>query len=98
MPTDTRSDLDRMVDNQNALDNLKGVIADLDDGGLTESEALEKLRELLGAKMAPPTHVVLAYMIPATVTVDLAEGRVTEFEVNYDFAMLNEDIPAETRI
>jgi len=96
MSTDTRSDLDRMVDNQNALDNLRGVIADLDDGGLTDDEALEKLRELLGTKK-PLTHVVLSYVYNATVTVDLIERSVTEVEINYDYPARVEDQPPETR-
>lgn len=66
MTVDTRSDLDRMVDNQNALDNLKGVFTDLDDGGLTDDEALQKVRELLGLSEITWQVTVL---VPITATV-----------------------------
>lgn len=37
-----------MTDKLGAYDNIKGVFADLDDGGLTDDEALDQIRDLMG--------------------------------------------------
>lgn len=93
--------LDRLTDLTNLESNLKGVFADLDDGGLTESEALEKVREILGNKK-PINAVVLSYMVPATITVALdgydGPASVTEFAINIHGAQLDKDSPAESGI
>lgn len=49
-----------------SLNNIKGVFADLDDGGLTDDEALSKIRELLGLSEITWQVTVL---VPITATV-----------------------------
>ena len=67
------------VDKLAAYDNVLGVFADLDDGGLTGDEALAEIRKLVGStKRVPGDQVILTYNIPIEVTVDLSTGEVTE--------------------
>ena len=68
------------VDKLAVYDNVKGVFADLDDGGLTNDEAIEQIRELVGAKPKLPKHVVYTYLIPVEVRVNLEEGSVEAAE------------------
>lgn len=70
-----------MVDKLGTYDNVLGVFADLDDGGLTDDEALSKIREIVGAKK-PITTLVLTGRLPISLTVDITGKTVTEFEIN----------------
>lgn len=79
------------------LANVTGVFEDLDDGGLTDSEALEQIRGIIKVKPPLPDQIVFSVLIPATITFDRARSEVTEFEVDYDSAYRNVDQPAETR-
>ncbi len=77
-------------------DNVMGVFADLDDGGLTDDEALAKIRDVVGARKPLPDRVVLMGTLPFTVTIDTRTLDVKEFEVNYDFPIFEQK--AETRL
>jgi hypothetical protein len=76
--------------------NIKGVFEDLDEGGLGNSEALAKIRDLVGAKRRLPDKVVLMGTLPFTITVDTKTREVIEFEINYNYP--NFENAAETRI
>lgn len=76
--------------------NIKGVFADLDDGGLTDDEALEQIRKLVGARKPVPDRIVLCGTLPFTITIDSRTADVKEFEVNFDFPTFERK--AETRI
>lgn len=78
-------------------DNIKGVFADLDDGGLTDEEALRKIRELVGAGSPYPREVVVSGHLPFTITIDTETWGVTEFEVNYDFPTFDRSDKPEER-
>jgi hypothetical protein len=84
------------VDKLALYDNVKGVFADLDDGGLTDDEALDQIRKLIDARKPLPDKVVLMGTLPFTITVDTRTHEVDEFEINYDFP--NFERKAETRI
>lgn len=62
------------------IQNIEGVIADLDDGGLTESEAIEQIRDLLG-KRKMPERVLITYLMPVSLTVNLSTGSVERAEM-----------------
>lgn len=64
-------------------ENIKGVFADLDDGGLTESEAIAQIRDLLDIKKAGPSSLAFRYLVPLTVTVDI-DGDVSDAYINLD--------------
>jgi len=94
------------VDKGATYDNVRGVFADLDDGGLTSDEALSTIRKIVGAKQ-PIAEVVLTGVIPVTITVNIETKTVTEFEINpgfpkwetsetrFDGAKLDEQLYAE---
>ncbi len=54
------------------IENIKGVF-DLDDGGLEESEALDQIRELVGANLPPTWEVTVNVAFTATIIADTAE-------------------------
>lgn len=57
------------VDKLALYDNVLGVFADLDDGGLTEDEALAKIREIAGANRDATWVVTCDVRFTATVVV-----------------------------
>jgi len=61
------------------IENIKGVFADLDDGGLDESEALAQIRDLLGVE-PQPKKIVFTYLVPVNVTVDLENECIASAE------------------
>lgn len=64
--------------------NVEGVFSDLDDGGLTDSEALDQIRSLVGARKPLPDKIVLMGKMSFTITVDTRTKAVEEFEYNLD--------------
>lgn len=85
-----------MVDKLAVYDNVMGVFADLDDGGLTDDEALNQIRKLVEARKPLPDKIVLMGTLPFTITIDTRTKNVDEFEVNYDFP--NFERKAEKRL
>lgn len=88
-----------MTDTQaliNTAENVKGVFADLDDGGLTDSEALAQIRGIVGARKPVPDRIVLCGTLPFTVTIDTRTASIHEFEVSYEFPTFERK--AETRL
>jgi hypothetical protein len=83
------------VDKLGVYDNVRGVFADLDDGGLTDDEAIAKIRDLVDAKKPLPDRIVLMGTLPFTVTIDTRTKEITEFEINYEFPLFEQK--AETR-
>lgn len=77
------------------VNNIEGVFSDLDEGGIDEDEALKAIRRLVGAK-PPLSKIVLRVRVPGTITVDLSDGKVTEFELDYTASDINRTA-AETR-
>lgn len=67
-----------------AYENIKGVFADLDDGGLTDEEALEQIRDLVGAKRGfdGVDRVTITYLVPVELRINLVEGSVERAELN----------------
>jgi hypothetical protein len=87
-----------MTDKLGAYDNIKGVFADLDDGGLTDDEALDQIRDLVGA--TGTWEVTCNVRLTATVvasTVDRAEeiGRET---IEAAIAKIQPDFENDTNI
>ena len=64
-------------------ENIKGVFADLDDGGLTESEAIAQIRDLLHIEKAGPTKLTFRYLVQLNITVDV-DGDVSDAYINLD--------------
>lgn len=64
--------------------NIEGVFSDLDDGGLTDTEALDQIRKLVGARKPLPDKIVLIGKIGFTVTIDTRTKNVEEFEYSLD--------------
>lgn len=63
------------------IENIKGVFADLDDGGLTDSEAIDQIRSLLGVRPVPK-RVLLTYLIPVNVVVNVEEDAIESAELD----------------
>jgi hypothetical protein len=55
------------------IENIKGVFADLDDGGLTDDEALQQIRDLVGANTPGTWEVTCNVRFTATVVADTEE-------------------------
>jgi len=85
-----------MVDKLGVYDNVLGVFADLDDGGLTDDEALNQIRKLVDARKPLPDKIVLMGTLPFAIIIDTRTKNVDEFEVNYDFP--NFERKAEKRL
>lgn len=74
-----------MTDQMAAYDNVRGVFADLDDGGLTDDEALAKIREIVAPETisVPWTrdytiHLRLAGMVVGPLDTDALDRIVQD--------------------
>src|SRR5512139_1061331 len=67
-----------------AYENIKGVFADLDDGGLNPDEALDQIRDLVGAHQRYDgiKRVTITYLVPVELRINLEEGSVESAELN----------------
>ena len=81
-----------MSDAVTQLSNIEGVVADHEDGGLTDEEAMAQIRELLGRKSAPE-EITFRYLVPLEVTVNMADGEVSDVYINLDSRERVDDEP-----
>lgn len=66
-----------MIDKGATYDNVRGVFADLDDGGLTGDEALDQIRDLVGMKRTEFTRDYTVHLKVTGVVIGPLTDEVT---------------------
>lgn len=77
-----------MADKLGAYDAVRGVFADLDDGGLTDDEALSQIRDLVGLKRTEFVRDYTVHLKVAGVAIgDLTDEVIAAFDERVHAAM-----------
>ena len=77
-----------MIDKGATYDNVRGVFADLDDGGLTDDEALDQIRDLVGMKRNEFTRDYTVHLkVTGVVVGPLTDDVIARFDEQVHAAM-----------